>query len=480
MNPFLPEGVYIPDGEAHVFGDRVYLVGSHDRPGGPLYCMEDYEVWSAPVDDLAAWASHGVAYRAEQDPYNDGSHPNRARGAERGLHYLYAPDVCRGPDGRFYLYYCLDTVSRVGVAVADEPGGPYTFLDYVRTTRGEILGERPDDLVQFDPAVLVDEGRVYLYTGNAPMNRVHQATGFRRNHSMVTELEPDMITVKDGPHRLLPDVTESRGTSFQGHELFEASSIRRIGDTYYLVYSDVHSHNLAYATSNSPMGGFEYRGVLISNGDIGLDGRRSITQAAMPIGNNHGCVEQIDGRWYVFYHRHTHGRPASRQACAEPIELHPDGTFTRARMSSSGLNGGPLPGTGTYSARIASRLTTRRGGNTFSVWRDHFFPHLAQESTSDGPRQYVANLRSGATAGFSSFAGLGRTLSVVTRSSGAGRLVVTTGAGQRLAEIPVTRSSGWATSAAVVLSRPDEEDDVTLLFTYRGRGRLDLASFSLE
>lgn len=58
--------------------------------------------------------------------------------------------------------------------------------------------------------------------------------------------------------------------------------------------------------------------------------------------------------------------------------------------------------------------------------------------------------------------------------------MVTTGAGQRLAEIPVNRSSGWATSAAATLSRPAEEDDVTLLLTYRGRGRLDLASFSLE
>jgi hypothetical protein len=30
-NPFLPAWEYIPDGEPRVFGDRVYLYGSHDR-----------------------------------------------------------------------------------------------------------------------------------------------------------------------------------------------------------------------------------------------------------------------------------------------------------------------------------------------------------------------------------------------------------------------------------------------------------------
>ncbi len=30
FNPFFPLNEYIPDGEPHVFGDRVYLYGSHD------------------------------------------------------------------------------------------------------------------------------------------------------------------------------------------------------------------------------------------------------------------------------------------------------------------------------------------------------------------------------------------------------------------------------------------------------------------
>lgn len=32
-NPYLPSWEYIPDGEPKCFGDRVYIYGSHDKPG---------------------------------------------------------------------------------------------------------------------------------------------------------------------------------------------------------------------------------------------------------------------------------------------------------------------------------------------------------------------------------------------------------------------------------------------------------------
>ena len=96
-NPYLPLSVYIPDGEPHVFGDRVYVYGSHDQEGGKDFCVRDYEVWSSPVDDLASWSCPGVAYRAQQDPdWNE----------KRG-YAMYAPDCVQGNDGRYYLYYAL-------------------------------------------------------------------------------------------------------------------------------------------------------------------------------------------------------------------------------------------------------------------------------------------------------------------------------------------------------------------------------------
>ena len=108
-NPFLPLWEYIPDGEPHVFGDRVYLYGSHDKEGGETFCMLDYTVWSAPVNDLTDWRCEGVSYRASQDP----DYPNRK--------FMYAPDVVQGNDGRYYLYYCMSGDFGVGGYHNDGP-----------------------------------------------------------------------------------------------------------------------------------------------------------------------------------------------------------------------------------------------------------------------------------------------------------------------------------------------------------------------
>ena len=96
FNPYLPSWEYIPDGEPYVFGDRVYVYGSHDSFGAPIFCVKDYVCWSAPVTDLSDWRYEGVIYRKNQDPSN-----------KLGIRCLYAPDVTQGPDGRYYLYYQL-------------------------------------------------------------------------------------------------------------------------------------------------------------------------------------------------------------------------------------------------------------------------------------------------------------------------------------------------------------------------------------
>ena len=99
VNPYLPSWEYIPDGEPYVFDDRVYIYGSHDKFNGDVYCMLDYVCWSASVDNLAEWRYEGVIYRKDQDPANGDLQGN-----------LYAPDVCKGSDGRYYLYYVLSNL----------------------------------------------------------------------------------------------------------------------------------------------------------------------------------------------------------------------------------------------------------------------------------------------------------------------------------------------------------------------------------
>ena len=111
-NPFMAPWERIPDGEPRVFTDphtgsqRMYVYGSHDYYNGHVFCMGDYMGWSAPVDDLSDWRCEGVIYPRTADPLNADGHM-----------CLYAPDVTQGPDGRYYLYYVLDKVSVVSVAV---------------------------------------------------------------------------------------------------------------------------------------------------------------------------------------------------------------------------------------------------------------------------------------------------------------------------------------------------------------------------
>ena len=157
-NPFLPVNECIPDGEPHVFGDRVYLYGSHDKEGGETFCMLDYTVYSAPVDDLSDWRREGVSYRAEQDP--DYSCSDRK--------FMYAPDVVRGNDGRYYLYYCMSGrdgnggyFGPISVAVCDTPAGQYEYLGFVRYKDGTPMKK----YVCFDPGVINDSGVIRVYYG---------------------------------------------------------------------------------------------------------------------------------------------------------------------------------------------------------------------------------------------------------------------------------------------------------------------------
>ena len=117
VNPYLPLDEYVPDGEPRLFEGRVYVYGSHDTAGGGFFCLEDYVAWSAPEDDLGDWRYEGVIYRKDQDPSN----PD-------GRLELFAPDVVRGPDGRYYLYYCLRMRREFGVAVSDSPAGHFAIF----------------------------------------------------------------------------------------------------------------------------------------------------------------------------------------------------------------------------------------------------------------------------------------------------------------------------------------------------------------
>ena len=292
-NPYLPNWEYIPDGEPRVFGDRIYVYGSHDRKDSIDFCDYKLKVWSAPVSDPTKWVCHGDIFRS-RDGHDS---PSDVDWTDE---LLFAPDVVeRG--GKYYLYAYI--VNAKGcVAVADRPEGPFRLL-----SRYEYdIPNHYDNGTFIDPGVLVDDdGRVYIYCG-------YQG-------SYMCELKDNMYEAVPGSYKL--DIIPTA----EPHRFFEACSPRKINGTYYLIYSPQRGSCLDYATSDSPTGPFAYRGTIIDNG---ID---------FPGGNDHGSVCCVNGQWYIFYHRMTNGTIMSRRGCVERIEILPDGTIPQVEMTSLGF-----------------------------------------------------------------------------------------------------------------------------------------------
>lgn len=410
-NPFLPLYEYIPDGEPHVFGDRVYHYGSHDKEGGDTFCMLDYVCYSAPVDDLTDWRYEGVIYQAKQDP----RYP--------APQYMYAPDVVQGNDGRFYLYYCMGGdygqegyQGPVSVAVCDTPAGQYEYLGVVKNPDGSPMLK----YICFDPAVLNDDGTIRLYYGTQydyeerddfltnDFYLQDEIEMFGRSREeifsypdsimgpVMAVLSDDMLTVKEEAKHIIP--YRVKGTSFEAHPFFEGSSMRKVGKKYYFIYSSWQNHELCYATSDQPDGDFVFGGTIVSNGDIGYRGRDAQHKLNMT-GTTHGSIIEINGQWYVFYHRLTHKSDYSRQACAEKIRILEDGSIPQAEMTSCGLNDGPLSAEGTYPAVIACNLTNGHMPHGSNSVFQISFPNV----THKGQERFIAEIEDHTLIGYKYF-----------------------------------------------------------------------------
>jgi arabinoxylan arabinofuranohydrolase len=300
-NPYLPGWEYIPDGEPRVFGDRVYIYGSHDGAGSDKFCDYKLKVWSASIYDLNNWVCHGDIFHTRDDRDHKSDTPWTQND-------LYAPDVVY-KGGKYYLYAYIYGATGC-VAVSDRPEGPFTLISQYKYPQAGGEGKVYGDGWFVDPGVLVDDdGKVYIYCGF--------------EHSFAAQVNPDnMYEIIPGSciDNIIPALPKDDPEKF-----FEAASVRKVKDTYYLVYSPRKGSRLAYATASSPIGPFTYRGVIIDN------------EKEYPGGNNHGSICCINGQWYIFYHRMTNGTIMSRRDCVERIRIMDNGTIPQVEMTSLGF-----------------------------------------------------------------------------------------------------------------------------------------------
>lgn len=340
QNPYLPLWEHLPDGEPRVFEDpdqpgkyRAYIIGSHDVTY-TAYCGPDIRMWSAPVEDLSQWRDEGPIFTWFVNGQWD---------------TMFAPDLVETIDkatGKktYWLYPHSRGWGRIPmVCKGDRPNGPFTPVNLTEDGTRCVEGS----LIDFDPSVFIetitnkkdkdfDKGyRAYVFYGfqHSTACELDQNTMYSKREG--TELIDPFIPASSHDGRLLDKAGSEYKALYKGQNpldfnFFEASSIRQVGNKYVMVFSGYSGKEyglgntnsaLRYAYGDSPLGPWRAGGVLVDSRGVVLneDGSKLITTNAAH--NTHGSLQEINGQWYVFYHRPPRGFGNARQAMVAPVKI---------------------------------------------------------------------------------------------------------------------------------------------------------------
>lgn len=343
QNPYLPLWEHLPDGEPRVFEDpdhpgklRAYIIGSHDVKN-TNYCGPDIRMWSAPVEDLSQWRDEGAIFTH----YVDGQWDT-----------MFAPDLVEVKDratGKktYYLYPHSRGYQRVPmVAKGDRPDGPFVPINLTEDQRKCVEGS----MIDFDPSVFIEPVTNKKDKDFQKGFRAYVFYGFQ--HSTAAELDQEtMYSVRPGTQihdYFIPassrygEVRDPKGTTYPAlykgqnpgeFNFFEASSIRQVGNKYVMVFSGYSGPDyglgstnsaLRYAYGDSPLGPWRSGGVLVDSRGVVLNEDGSALTTGNFAHNTHGSLQEINGQWYVFYHRPPRGFGNARQAMVAPVKIEWD------------------------------------------------------------------------------------------------------------------------------------------------------------
>ena len=352
QNPYLPLWEHVPDGEPRVFEDpdqpgkmRAYIIGSHDTHY-TQYCGNDIRMWSAPVEDLTQWRDEGPIFSYFVNGQWD---------------TMFAPDLVEITDKQtgkktYWLYPHSRGWQRVPmVCKGDRPNGPFVPVNLTADGTKCVDGS----LIDFDPSVFIepvtnkrdkdfDKGfRAYVFYGfqHSTACQLDQNTMYSRREG--TELIDPFIPASSRDGKLLDREGSEYKALYKGQNpldfnFFEASSIRQIGNKYVMVFSGYSGQEygqsatnsaLRYAFGDSPLGPWRSGGVLVDSRGVvlGEDGSKLITTNAAH--NTHGSLQEINGQWYVFYHRPPRGFGNARQAMVAPVKI----TWDKKSVAKGGV-----------------------------------------------------------------------------------------------------------------------------------------------
>ena len=298
QNPII-KGQFTADPTARVFNGKMYLYPSHDIPAPAdkpnlrkdWFCMADYHVFSS--ENLTNWTDHGVILTQEKVPWLNAE-----------AYAMWAPD-CAYKDGMYYFYYPAivkpDSITKrfgmmVGVAVSDRPDGG--FVPMTEPIKG-IYG--------IDPCTLIDDdGQAYIYWSGRGMQ------GAR--------LKPNMLQLDSEPVALgnFPDGMKEGPFVFKrnGKYYFTFPWVPKEGET----------ENLSYAMGDSPLGPFEYKGLIMD-------------QSPTKCWTNHHSIVEYKSEWYLFYHHNDYSPQfdKNRSVRIDKICFNEDGTIQKVTPTLRGV-----------------------------------------------------------------------------------------------------------------------------------------------
>lgn len=312
MGPLVTD-IYTADPSAHVFNGRMYVYPSHDidagipeKDDGSHFDMRDYRILS--MDSVGGKVTeHGVALDIKSVAW-----------AGR---QMWAPDAAE-KDGKYYLFFPAkdkQDIFRIGVATSTSPTGPFTAQP--KPIEGSY---------SIDPAVFKDDnGDYYMYFGGIWGGQLQRWSSGKYNPNdaypaddqpalspKVAKLSGDLMSfdgeVKDV--QILDKDGKQLLTSDNDRRFFEAAWMHKYNGKYYFSYSTGDTHNIAYATGDSPTGPFTYQGVIL--------------KPVLGWTNHHSIVEH-NGKWYLFFHDSSlsGGKTHLRSVKVTELKHNPDGSI---------------------------------------------------------------------------------------------------------------------------------------------------------
>lgn len=297
-NPVFP-GWYA-DPEGVIFNNQYWIYPTYSAPYNQQVF---FDAFSSP--DLVTWTKHSRILDS-----------TAIKWAKRAM---WAPAIIE-KDGKYFLFFGANdiqnnnTTGGIGVAVADNPAGP--FRDYLgKPLVGQIInGAQPIDQYVFKDK----DGQYYLIYGGW-------------GHCNIVRLKADFtgfLPFPDGT--LFREITPK--SYVEGPTMFVRNG------KYYFMWSEGGwtgpNYSVAYAVADSPFGPFERVGKILQQ------------DPTVATGAGHHSVIQVPNtdEWYIVYHRRplTETDGNHRETCIDRLYFDEKGAIKPVKITVEGVEARPL------------------------------------------------------------------------------------------------------------------------------------------